>query len=217
VVAELGDVEVADPDEELQPEPSDQRERVRRVGGHPHRRMRRLVRARRHHDVLEPVELALEAERLTLPRLADDLEGLDEARLALGVWDAERVVGARGAAAPDAEVEAALAEVVDGRDVLGDPQGVAQRQDLNGRAHAHASGPGGDEAGERDRRRLHRAGRVEVDLAEPHAVEPPCLRRVGQLARLTKGVGLAGALASLLDEDPEVHGAGHCALRRTSS
>ena len=53
------------------------------------------------------MELALVGEGLALPRLAEDRQRLLEARLALPVRDAERVVGRRGAAATDAEVEAA--------------------------------------------------------------------------------------------------------------
>src|SRR5712692_322367 len=206
VAPELRDVHVAEPDEERQSGAADEGERLHRVGGHPHGRMGELIRPGPDRDVLEPVELPLIAERPALPRLPDDLEGLDEALLALGVGNAERVVRARGAAAADPEVEAPLAQLVHGRDVLGDPQRVAQRKNLDRRADADAPRAGGDEARQRDRRREHRARRVEVDLAETHAVEAPGLRRLHEVERLAEPLGLAAPPPRLLDEDPEVHG-----------
>src|SRR5258705_10232380 len=109
--------------------------------------MRLLVRTRRHHRILELVEVALVAEGLALPGLADDGEGLAEARLALAVRDAQDVVGARRSAAADAHVEAALAELIDGGRLLRDAQGMAQRQDLHRGAHPDAAGAAGDGGG----------------------------------------------------------------------
>lgn len=86
--------------------------------------MRHLDRPRRHRRVLESVELALVAERLALPGLLEDRQRLFEARLALPVRDVEHVVRARRAAAPDAEVEAAAAEVIDRRHLFRDAQRV---------------------------------------------------------------------------------------------
>ena len=123
VDAQLRDVQVAHPDEQRQSGPPDPGKRLRRVRRHPQRRVRELVRPRRHHRVRDPVEPALVGEGLALPRLAEDRQRLLEARLALPVRDAEGVVGRRGAAATDAEVEAAAAEMVDGRDLLGNRGG----------------------------------------------------------------------------------------------
>ena len=200
-----GDVVVAHAHEDREPEPADLGERLVRVRGHPDRRMRDLVRHRRHRHVLEPVEGARVAEWPALPCLADDLEGLEEAGLALAVRDPQHVVGARGPAAPDPELEAPLAELVHRRRLFGDAQGVAERKDLHGDAHAHAPGPGGDEARQRQRSRLHRPGPVEVDLAEPHAVEAPGLGRAHQLDRFPECRRLAGSRAPLFEEDPDVH------------
>src|SRR3989475_4238531 len=128
------------------------------------------------------------------------------------------VVGARGAAATNAEVEATLAEVIHRRDLFGDPQWIAQRKDLHGRPHSDAPRASGDEARQRERRRLHGASRIEVDLAEPHAVESPGLCRVRQLERLAERLSLARPTASLLEEDPEVHGSpGQCPSRASLS
>src|SRR5439155_25850215 len=85
--------------------------------------------------------------------------------------DAEPVVGARAAATADTQVETALAQVIDRRDLFGDPQRMRERQDDDGHADPHARGARGHEGGEVHRCGLHRAPRVEVDLAEPHAVE----------------------------------------------
>ena len=144
------------------------------------------------------------AERFALPRLEDDLERLEEARLALVVGDAERVVAARAAATADAEVEAPLAQVVERRDLAGEAQGMIQGQELHGRAHAHAPGARGDPARHEQGSRQHRAGGVDQHLGQPHDVEPPRLRRRPRARTSQERVGLAGPAARLLQEDPEV-------------
>src|SRR5262249_6394716 len=117
--AQLGEVDVAQPDEEPEPVPADPRKRLGRVGGHAERRIRLLHGRRRHDGILHREELALVAKALALPRLAHDGQRLLEARGALTVGNAEPIVRARAAAAADAEVEAALAQVIDGRDFFG--------------------------------------------------------------------------------------------------
>ena len=125
--------------------------------------------------------------------------------MALAVGHAIDVVGADDAAAADAELEAAPADVIDGRDLFGDAQGVVQRKDLNRRPDAQALGPGGDGAGDEERGGDHRANGIEVDLPQPDAVDAPGLGRVRQLERLLEGLALTRPAAHLLDEDPEVH------------
>src|SRR5207247_477287 len=105
IFPQIGNLGGAQSDEEGQAHRADGRKRLLGVGRHPKRRMRNLVRPRRDRRVLEAVELALVAERLALPRLADDLERLAEARLALAVGDPVDVVGARDAAAADPELD----------------------------------------------------------------------------------------------------------------
>ena len=80
---QLRNVHAAQADEDRQPHAADARERLRRRGGHAHRRVGPLDRARRDGDVLEAIEPAVVAERLAFPCLQDDLERLEEARLAL--------------------------------------------------------------------------------------------------------------------------------------
>src|SRR4030095_6343036 len=121
----------------------------------------------------DAVELALVAEWLARPRAADDLERLAEARLALRVRDAVDVVRAHHAAPADAELEAALAELVDRRHLLGDAEGVIQRPHLHGRPHVEPPGARGDGGGHLERRRDHGAAGREVDLAEPHPAPAP--------------------------------------------
>src|SRR5712692_9089864 len=208
VPALRGDVQIPEPDEERQAEARDLGEGLRRVGGHAERRVRHLIRRRGHRDVLEAVELAVVAEGLALPGQADDLERLEEARLALAVRHAEQIVGAGRAAAADPEVEAPLAELIHGGRFLGDTQRVAEREHLHRDAHADAPGAGGHEARERERGGLNRAPAVEMDLAEPDAVEAARLPRVRQLEGLAQRGAFADAAAPLLQEDPEMHGSG---------
>src|SRR5439155_515062 len=87
---------------------------------HADRWMGNLIGPRRDDGVLQAIELALVAERLARPPAADDLQRLAEARLALGVRHAVNVVRAHDAAAPDAELEAPFADVIDGGDLFGD-------------------------------------------------------------------------------------------------
>ena len=204
---QIGDLRRAKPDEDGQSHLAHRRKRLLGVGGHPDGRMRNLVRSGRDGHVLEPVELAGIIERLSLPRQPDDLERFAKARLALAVRDSVDVVRARDSTAADPEVEAALADVIDRRDLLGDAQRVAQRQHRHCRSHAHPASPGRDRAGHLERRRDHRAPRSEVDLAEPDAVEAPRLGRLRERERVSKRSDLVHPTTHFLDEDPDVHGA----------
>src|SRR5262252_6765118 len=170
--------------------------------------MRLLIRPGGDRGVLEAVELSLVAEGLALPRFLDDLERLAEARLALSVGNAEDVVGSCGAAASNAELEAPLAQVIDGGRLLRDAQRMIEGQDVHRGAHVDALGAGGDGGGDRDGRGDDGAVRIEVDLTEPDAVEPQGLRGVHRLEALAKCVGLAEPRPGFLHEDPEVHGGG---------
>src|SRR5262249_41050133 len=205
---QLGNVHIAQPHEDGQPELGDQGKRVGRVGGHANRRMRLLIRPRGDRGVLEAVELSLVAEGLALPRFLDDLERFAEARLALPVGNAEDVVRARGAAAPDAELEAPLAQVIDGGRFFRDAKRMVERQDVYRGAHVDALGAGGDGRGHCDGSGDDGAAGVEVDLAEPDAVEAQGLRGGYRLEALAKRVGLAEPRPGFFHEDPEVHGGG---------
>src|SRR5206468_8210686 len=126
------------------------RERVGGIGGHPDGRMRLLIRPRDYGGVLKAIELPLVAERLSLPRLPDDLQRLAKARLTLPIWNAEDVVGARSPAASDSQLEAAFAQVIDGGGLFGDAQRVVERQHVHSGADVHPLGAGGDSGGHRD-------------------------------------------------------------------
>src|SRR5215470_4102191 len=99
--------------------------------------MRLLVRLRHDADIRELPELAGMGEPLLRPRLAKDLESLEEALAALAVGNIEPLVVTGQAATTDTELESALAEMIDRRDVFGESQGMAQGQHLDGDADLH--------------------------------------------------------------------------------
>jgi hypothetical protein len=111
-----------------------------------------------------------------------------------------------GQAAPaDAEVEPAAGEVIDGGHVLGEPQGMAQRQHLDRDADLDAPGAGGHGARHHQRRGQDGAALLEVELAEPHRVEAELLRRPHLGHGLLEGGRLAHAVRALeLGEQPEL-------------
>src|SRR5262249_34197577 len=152
--------------------------------------------------------LSLVAEGLALPRFLYDLERLAEARLALSVGNAEDVVGSCGAAASNAELEAPLAQVIDGGRFFRDAQRMIERQDVHRGAHVDALGTGGDGGGDREGRGDDGAGRIEVDLTERETIQPQGIRGVHRLEALAKCVGLAEPRPGFLHENPEVHGGG---------
>jgi hypothetical protein len=96
--------------------------------------------------------------------------------------------------------------VVDGGDLLRDAEGMVQGWDLDGGADPDPAGAGGDGAGHLQRGGNDGAGRSEVDLAEPDAVDAPELGPVCHLEDIAKRGRLARSVAQLLDEDTEVHG-----------
>jgi hypothetical protein len=87
-----------------------------------------LHRLRNDRDVLDVVKLALVGEIVFLPGALDDLATLNLAVLAFGIGDVQRLLGLHDAAAPDAEDQSALGDVVQGRGFLGDAKRVRQRK-----------------------------------------------------------------------------------------
>ena len=85
---------------------------------------------------------------------------------------------------------------------------MAQRQDLDGDADLDALGARSDRGGDAERRRQHRALRIEMQLGQPHRIEPPALGRIDLLERLLEGLsfGAAGERRKLV-EHAEFHGA----------
>ncbi len=130
---------------------------------------------------------------------------------ALAVVDAVGLVGVREARAADAEDQAAVGELVDGRGLLGDPQRMAERQHLHCRADLHALGALGDGGGEDHRRGKHRALGREVQLGEPHGVEAEPLGRIDLREAIGEGRRLAGARQALkFVEHAEFHRTSSC-------
>ena len=175
---------------------------------HSQRRMRLLVGSGRDRHLVESIELARIRKGVAFPGLEDDLQRLLEPRPALAVGNAVDVVRPRRAAAPDAEIEPALADVIDGRRLLGDAQRVLERQHLYGNADPEPRGAGCDGAGDHHRLREHGAAGVEVQLRQPDAIEPPGLGRVDLIEPQLEGLALRRAGAVLeLHEHPDVHAA----------
>ena len=172
-----------DRDEHRVAELGDRRERVGAVRRDADLGPRLLVRLRGHRDVVEAVILALVRKPVLGPGLFQDFERLGEAVAAFAVRHAIGLVGAREAAATDAEDQPAVADLIDRRDLLGEAQRMAQRQHLDRGADLHPLGAGGDRAGQGQRRRQHRTLRRDMDLGQPHRVEAPALGRVDLLER----------------------------------
>ena len=174
-------------------------------GRHPDRRVRLLIGPRHHGQIVEREIFARVREPLLRPGLENDVERFLEALAALVVPNAVPRVGARKAAAPDAEVEAALADLVDGGGLLGGADGVTQREDADPGADPEAGRAGGDGRGQHqrhggDRRdaRTHGIGRSpvhgEVPLGQPDAIEPLGLRDLGDGHRFGKRLFLRSSL-----------------------
>src|SRR5437764_1138473 len=72
-------------------------------------------------------------------------------RAARAILHAEAAVVRREPAPADAEVEPAVAELIDGGDVLREVQRMRQRQHRHGEADLHALGARGDGGGDRQR------------------------------------------------------------------
>src|SRR5262245_31898637 len=130
LILQIRNLRGAKPDEDRQSHPSGDGERLLARGRHAKRRMRELIGSRRDRGILDRLEPAVVAERLSRPRVSKDLERLAKAGLALGIRDAVGVVRAHDAASADPELEPAFADLVDGRDLLGDAQRMIERKHL---------------------------------------------------------------------------------------
>src|SRR5262249_52315196 len=110
---QVGNLGRAQPDEDRQAELAGGGERLIAGRRHADGRVRLLERRGADDGVLHLEEAPVVGEGLALPRRADDLQRLAEAVRALRVRHAVDVVGPDHAAAADAELEAALTDVVD--------------------------------------------------------------------------------------------------------
>ena len=149
-----------------------------------------LVGLRHHRDVLEAVVGAFIRKARLGPRALENVENFAKAVAALRVGDAVGFIGLRHPAAADPEDQPSVAQLIDRRGFLGQPQRMAQRQDLDRDADLDAARARGDRAGDAERRRQHRAPRLEVEFGEPYHIEPPAFRGVDLLERLVEGVAL---------------------------
>jgi hypothetical protein len=178
----------------------DIRKGVGAVGGDPDLRPRLLIGLRRHLDVVEAVILALVGKRLLGPGPLQYFERLGKAFAALAIRHAIGLVGAREAAAPDPENEPAMADLVDGSNLLGEPQRVTQGQYLHRGADLHALRTRGDRARQSQRRRAHRTLWRDMDFGQPHGIKAPALGGVDLRERGRKGllIGHAGGPLKLV-------------------
>ena len=164
------------------------RERGRRHHAAPDRRVRPLVDPRPQRGQAHLEELALVRERRLGPRARQDLERLGAALAAVVAAEAvaHELVLVVQAAAAHADVEPAVAQVVEQRQLHREPDRMAERQLDDGKADAHPARARGERARERDRVAVDRlAG--EVVLGEPDRVEADRLGQPGLLELLADG------------------------------
>ena len=168
-------------DEHGMAELGDRREGIGAVGGDADLRPRLLIGLRGQLDVVEAVILAFVRKAVFGPRPLQDFERLGKALAALAIGHAIGFVGPRETAAPDPENQPAMADLVDRRDLFGEAQRMAQRQYLDPGADLDPLGARRDRARQGQRGGAHRAFRRDVDLGQPHRIEPPALGRVDLL------------------------------------
>ena len=112
---------------------------------------------------------AVVGERVVGPQALEHVEALAEAAQALAPVDAVPGELVAGVALAEPDVDAAVRQHVERGDVLGEADGVVQRQQQEVEADPHPFRPGGDGGGEGDdRRRVAVVG--EVVLGEPDGV-----------------------------------------------
>ncbi|HKM71132.1 MAG TPA: hypothetical protein VJX94_13945 [Stellaceae bacterium] len=138
--------------------------------GHPDRRAGFLHRGRRHADIGEIVVFALVAERLSSEAALDDPQRLEGPPEPFVERDAEAMELLRGRADADRQIDPAARDVVENRDVLGDPHRVVQGQKQHIGTDANPLGARRHRGQKRDRRRVPRVFR-EVVFARPDIVE----------------------------------------------
>src|SRR5262245_55198670 len=207
VALELADARRPHREEDRQPAATDRGVRLLGGGRHAKRRVRLLVRLGDGAHVAELEVLALVREPLLGPRLQEDLERLVESLLALFVGDVEPGVVPGEAASPHAEIDAALADVIERRDVLGQAQGMDEGQHLDCEPDLHVLGPPGDRRPHDEGRGQDRALLLEVQLGQPHGVVAEVLGDGHLRQRVVEGLCLVDARTPLeLGEEPDLHG-----------
>jgi hypothetical protein len=109
--------------------------------------MGRLIGRGCNGDIIELIDPAFIGEGLPLPGFLQDLQSLPEPLTAVVIGYAVHIIGAGEPAAPNAQLQPALADMVNSGYLFGDAQGVVKGQHVNGGADAHAFGAGSDGAG----------------------------------------------------------------------
>src|ERR1700730_1563880 len=109
--------------------------------------MRFLDGLRRHLDILKVEELALEGDGLSGKGTANDFERLVGARAALLGRHAETLKLFAFEADPDAKLEAAAGDHINGRNILGKADRIVKRHQQHPRCDADATGAGADGRG----------------------------------------------------------------------
>src|SRR5262249_46269612 len=147
-----------------------------------------LPRSRAKLRQTELIKLAAVVDGRLRPRAQDDLQRLRRALAAVvaakPVPDELVLVEVRPV--PDADVDAPVREVVEQRQLGGEPDRMAQRQLDHGKADADARRARRHGAGEWNRIAVD-AFAGEVVLGEPHAVEARRLREAGLRHQLVDG------------------------------
>src|SRR4029453_11791270 len=100
----------------------------------------------------EGIVLALVGEALLGPRQPHHVKEFSKAFSALGVGDVIPLVRPGKATTADTEIQAALADVVQGRYFLGHAYRMAERQHQHRRAYPNTGRFGGDSGGDEDRK-----------------------------------------------------------------
>ena len=132
--------------------------------------MRLLERLELHRHVVEREELAFEGHRLLRQALHHHLPGVLVAFQPFGGIDAEAFGFERRDAAPDADLHAPAAHLVEHADLFGEPQRMIERQRVDQGPEAELLGALRD-AGEIDRRRGGQAERRLVVFGDVVAIE----------------------------------------------
>ena len=107
-----------------------------------------LVRLGYQAHIPEGIVLALVGEALLGPRQLHHVKEFPKAFPALGVGNVIPLVRPGKATTADAQVQAALADVVQGRDLLRHAHGMAERQHQHRRPYPNTGRFGGDSGGD---------------------------------------------------------------------
>ena len=139
------------------------------VAAEPQRRMRFLDGLGLHRRVLELEELAVQADSLLGPQSLHHPEPLGEAGGAARRGQSEGRVDPRIAAEADTEIDPPAAQLIEGRDALGEVDRAPQRGQEHGGPEPDPLGARGGVRQQRDR--LEAPDRAQDLLDDPHALE----------------------------------------------